>query len=348
LIKATVTMATFMYVRNTMDITYSNPHCALRVVNETDPVAFSKHPYWKDLTYDESCSGSLLEKWVNNQMKGGATNERFYMEFFLYFFTFVLAPALLLKALYDSFAASDLFSNIPSKLWKGGWSALFGLFAASIMLMHTHFAIDILYLCGGIYHHAMASQPGIDDKNGSVSEGYVIAGTWNRLFYNVAIFLMIKSSKRLSECFNPYVVLALANVQMFMAVRQVGRMHPVYHDMARNGITPELQYALPYTSAWRAYKHCITHHDNGLSFSGDLFLDPLWDGFLLAFAYVHNSILHITAGSNAHFLASTIADGAMGMMGTGVMYFILSLFSRFIPASASAEAVAASGKKKAN
>ena len=43
--------------------------------------------------------------------------------------------------------------------------------------------------------------------------------------------------------------------------------------MVNNG----MDNAWPYTLEWRAYYHAVVHHRNGESFSGDPFLDPVYD-----------------------------------------------------------------------
>jgi len=60
--------------------------------------------------------------------------------------------------------------------------------------------------------------------------------------------------------------------------------------------------AWPYTLESRAYKHAIVHHESGESFSGDPFLDPLFDYQLFAFGILHNDVLKLTIGSPAHYL----------------------------------------------
>ena len=55
--------------------------------------------------------------------------------------------------------------------------------------------------------------------------------------------------------------------------------------------TKEMAGAWPYTDDYRAYKHCIVHHDTGESFAGDPVLDPLFDWQLHAFGNLHNNVL---------------------------------------------------------
>lgn len=329
LMKSSFVMTVFNLLREYVDPMYSNPHCALRVVNETDPFAYSKHPYWKDLVYDESCKGDNLTRWIEHQTIGNQIDERYITDLTLFFFTKVLAPASILYGLYHIFIKEGAQTGLLEKAKKLFFSLFVAYVGATVMLMHTHFDVDILFLTGGIYHHAVADAPAINYKTNTITEGYVLCGASNRVFYNIIVFYLLSTTfPRIRKLLNPALTIGLLQVTMFLAINQVGKMHPVYHDMARNGSTPEMDNALPYTHAWRAFKHCITHHDNGYSFSGDLFLDPLWDGFLDTMAYLHNHVWHITFGSPMHYLFSMLADAIMGMMGVGIIYgsaFLLSL-----------------------
>jgi hypothetical protein len=65
------------------------------------------------------------------------------------------------------------------------------------------------------------------------------------------------------------------------------------------------------------------HHRNGESFSGDPFLDPIFDSQLYAHSFLHNKIFRIEMGSNSHFIFSMIADMAMGLI--NVVVILMSL-----------------------
>jgi hypothetical protein len=41
------------------------------LVNETDPGAYSVHPFWKGATYDDSCAGEVLTQYRLNQFSVG-------------------------------------------------------------------------------------------------------------------------------------------------------------------------------------------------------------------------------------------------------------------------------------
>ena len=62
--------------------------------------------------------------------------------------------------------------------------------------------------------------------------------------------------------------------------------------MVNNGTYVDaMDNAWPYTLEWRAYYHAVVHHRNGESFSGDPFLDPVYDAHLYGHAYFHNRVL---------------------------------------------------------
>eukprot|EP01038_Epipyxis_sp_PR26KG_P009012 gene9012-12154_t len=330
--KAILTTTLFLIVREYFDQTYANPQCALRVLNETDHRAYQRHPFWKDLQYDVSlCDDMNLTAWVNHQsLGGGVLQEKQLSDLLVYIYSGLVAPALILYELYRAYKGYHVDGwkqHLLSSLWRLCTSAMFGLFSASINLMHSHYANDITYMTGVTYHHAVDKVVGISSS--VIAEGYLITGLGNRLFYSVALYLIVSKSKILSAHFNPLLLVAIFQLGMHSAIRQVAAMHPVYHLMALD--PSSLENALPYTTKWRAYKHCITHHDNGLSFSGDFFLDIFWDTFLYVYAFIHNQIFHLKVSSYGHYLLCTISDAVMGLMGVGVMYLCLRVLALFTP-----------------
>jgi len=228
-----------------------------------------------------------------------------------------------LYGLYRLFRSRNLLAIFPL--------TIVAYFAGIIVLMHTHFEADITFLCGGILHHARADKPGIDYKNNSVTEGYLYCGGLNRYLYALVLYWLISRDKRLKKYYNPWVAMGLMQLFVLFALTVVGKNHPLYHALAINGSTPEMDNAWPYTFAWQAYRHVIVHHDNGLSFSGDVFLDPIWDGFLYTFAFVHNTMFKIQLGSVAHFIVSTVGDIMMGLLSTGIIYILLHLGVSVMP-----------------
>jgi hypothetical protein len=318
LLKSSMVMSMFSLLRTYVDPMYSHPQCALRCVNETDPIAYSKHPYWKDLVYDETCAGDNLQRWIDHQTLGNQIDERYLTDCVLTFFNYVVAPVMILYGLYQIFTASK--NSFLKMGKKTAFSLVIGIIGSTILLMHTHFNVDIIYLTGGIHHHAVADAPAINFKANTITEGYVLCGTFNRIFYNFCLYFLMKSSPRITSVLSPELMIGLMQITMYLTISQVGQMHPVYHKMSENGSTPAMDNALPYTHEWRAYKHCITHHDNGYSFSGDLFLDPLWDFFLDGIAMMHNQVLKIPFGTPQHYAFSMVADALMGTMGIGLLF----------------------------
>jgi hypothetical protein len=319
-LKSLLLIAAFA-IHRTYNSLYSSPQCAMRLVNESDPGAYSRHPYWKDLTYDNSCAGEAMDRYIKNQYYN---DERWYMDTLVNMWTG--AGAFLV--LCTLFRVRDI--SIKA-VFTGLAIIIFAYFGATVILMHTHFEIDITMMGGGILHHARAEKPGIDFKSGSVTEGYLYCGSLNRLFYTLISYWLITRDSRLKKYYNAWFAIGLLQLILLAELTVVGKMHPVYHAMAINGSTPEMDNAWPYTKPWLAYMHCIVHHDSGLSFSGDVFLDPVWDTFLYVFAFFHNNLFNITLGSYAHVIANTIADMAMSVVGVAIIYSLLQLGVFLIP-----------------
>lgn len=52
-----MTIPALMGVFRMMDPHYASPNCLLNLVNMTAPDHYARHPFWKDLTYNDECSG---------------------------------------------------------------------------------------------------------------------------------------------------------------------------------------------------------------------------------------------------------------------------------------------------
>ena len=319
--KSVAVMGALSALREFVDPLYANPQCALRLVNETDPQAYALHPFWSGLTYDESCAGERLDAYIGNQ---SSKVEAFWQSTITYAWNLVgficIAWPICTRVLPKGIAGVG--HGIP-----GGFvSCLLSFVAGTVVLMHTHFEQDVTFMTGAIIHHAFAEKPGMDEKDQSMSQGYLLCGLLNRGFYSLVLYTLIRSSKRLRAVINPVVMVGGVQLFIWVALSEVKKSHVVYHDMVNNGTyTEAMQNAWPYSSAWRAYYHAVVHHRNGESFSGDLFLDPVYDAQLYGHAFLHNDVLGITMGSQAHFLFSIVADMVMGMVGIIVLFMYLHI-----------------------
>ena len=176
---------------------------------------------------------------------------------------------------------------------------------------------------------AESKSPGLNLEKGTISQGYLLCGMANRFFYSVVFYVLITGSPRLRAAFNPWVVVALLNLGIWLAVSTVKHKHPIYHQIA----TPEMANAWPYTFESRAYKHVIVHHDTGESFSGDPFLDPLFDWQLHAFGYLHNVAFGLTLNTPAHYAFATVFDHVGGAACMAVLWLYLHIGACIAPSA---------------
>eukprot|EP00615_Pteridomonas_danica_P013140 CAMPEP_0114345866 /NCGR_PEP_ID=MMETSP0101-20121206/12603_1 /TAXON_ID=38822 ORGANISM="Pteridomonas danica, Strain PT" /NCGR_SAMPLE_ID=MMETSP0101 /ASSEMBLY_ACC=CAM_ASM_000211 /LENGTH=140 /DNA_ID=CAMNT_0001482153 /DNA_START=638 /DNA_END=1060 /DNA_ORIENTATION=+ len=126
---------------------------------------------------------------------------------------------------------------------------------------------------------------------------------------------------------NPLVVVGLLNLTVWYAVNMVKHNHPWYHEVA----TPEMKSSRWYSQESRAYHHVILHHDTGESFSGDPFLDPVFDYQLYAFGYLHNKVFSIELGSAAHHAFNCVFDAGSGLLCSAIIYGLLHTASLILP-----------------
>jgi hypothetical protein len=321
ILKPLAILLPILFIRKFFDPIYCDPQCAIRLVNESDPRAFSVHPYWKDLTYDDSCTPDLLQAYRNGQFSlfEGWLQTNMTMTWN------ILAIITLTYLIFNSLKNGIGVMN-AIRISIGCF--IVGFFAGTLLMMHTHFEQDITFLTGAIIHHAEESSPAMNLKKSTMSQGYLLCGFVNRFFYSYIIYSFITKSKKLSAAFNPLVIVSLLNLMVWYAVATVKHKHPWYHEVA----TPEMKYAMPYSQESRAYHHVILHHDTGESFSGDPFLDVVFDYQLYAFGFLHNKVFGIQLGSLAHHLFNTVFDCASGLICNIIIFGLLHACAMFMPA----------------
>lgn len=319
-VKPVLAVGTFLALRAFVNPLYANPMCAVRLVNESDARAYSVHPSWSGMSYDDSCAGDNLKQYRENQfseVEGALQNNLTAM-------WNVVAAAVIVYQVWANMAWRGI-----GALVRGGFaSLLLGYMGATVVLMHTHFEQDVTFMTGAIIHHAEESTPGINLVKATISEGYLICGFLNRAFYSFILYKIIKSDARLARSFNPYVIAALTNIGVWLAVTTVKTQHTIYHQKA----TKEMASAWPYTWESRAYKHVIVHHDTGESFSGDPFLDPVFDFQLHAFGKLHNDVFGLELNTPGHYAFSTIFDLVGGALCIAILFLYLHIGACLIPA----------------
>jgi len=352
IVKSIAIFGAFAGLRATVDPIYSSPQCALRLVNESDPGAYAVHPFWKDLSYDDSCSGDQLTSYIANQ----SSKLESFLQVNLTNLWSLLGVLTILHTIFTRVQQKGILNvckAVPIAIVHFCMAFMFG----TLVLMQSHYEQDVTFMTGASIHHAFADKPGLDDKNGSTSQGYLICGMLNRLFYSFVVYNIIVRSPRLRRNFNPHVMVALVNIIVHIAVTTVKKSHPLYHEMVENGTYVEaMENAMPYTVEWRAYYHAVVHHDTGFSFAGDPMLDPIFDTFLTVHAYTHSNIFSIPGPSSLwHHIFSTGADMAMGGICVLIMFFYFyvgtSVVDKLYPSSEFLEGSAFSkvtGGKTAN
>jgi hypothetical protein len=291
-------------------------------VNESDPRAFSVHPYWKDLAYDNSCTPDILQAYRNGQFS-------LFEGWLQTNMTMIWNIIAILTLLYYVFNGLKNGISIKNAIRISIGCFIVGFFSGTLLMMNTHFEQDVTFLTGAIIHHAEESSPGINLEKATISQGYIICGLVNRLFYSFAIYHFVTKSKKLSAVFNPLVLICLLNLMLWFAVSNVKHYHPWYHEVA----TPEMKYAMPYSLESRAYHHVILHHDTGESFSGDPLLDFVFDYQLYAFGFLHNKVFGIQLGSPAHHMFNAVFDCASGIICNIVIFCLLHACAVLMPAT---------------
>lgn len=294
---------------------YCSPVCALRLVYENNYDGYSKHIFYKDINFNlNDCSQDQINKYIYNQENN---NERYYVNILANVCTILGVFFVIKNAIHLMITKT---SNIKFILMHLVYILLSSFFA-KIILTHTHFSTDVNILTGGIIHHAIDEKFGV--TNNSVTEGFLLNSFFNRILYCYIIYSIISKNDGLNKILSYIPLIGFTQIFLFVMVERVKEMHPIYHEMTKNGVSSNIVNALPYTHEWRAYKHCVIHHNNGLSFSGDLFLDPIYDFYLYLYSYVHNNIITIPVGSPMHYIVSICSEVFTTLIGVVLIYIFI-------------------------
>uniref|UniRef100_A0A7S2W3S1 Uncharacterized protein n=1 Tax=Rhizochromulina marina TaxID=1034831 RepID=A0A7S2W3S1_9STRA len=319
LAKSAATSLVLFGVQKLANPLYANRQCAMRAVNESNPVAYSIHPLWKDMTYDDSCDG-MVDEYADQQ-----TNDTAHMESLIGFYysrslIALFAVAFVLYAVDKIRKTGVICSAVNFAMLQ-----VLGFMMGTVYLMHVHFMQDITYLTGAIMHHARDKSLGLDAKRGTITQGYLTSGLLHRMYLQAAVYLTVSNSPRLRKFVSPVVAMGLLELWCVIMVNEVKKNHPLYHAYVSEH--PDMDPGAPYSWFQRAYMHCIVHHETGYSFSGDPLLDPLYDGTLEVYAWLHNKVLNLALDSTAHHVFSTAFDVLMGVSGVGLCWIIAQVCS---------------------
>ena len=146
IVKSVLMLGIFSMLRSYHDPLYSNPQCGLRLVNETDPAAYALHPFWKDLTYDDSCEGDSLQKYISSQSSKVESILQVCLTVTWTFLGLMATLWIVTTRVLFSQDILDIIRSVPG----GIATILFSFMAGTILLMHSHYEQDVTFMTGKI------------------------------------------------------------------------------------------------------------------------------------------------------------------------------------------------------
>ena len=303
-------------MRTFVDPMYASADCMLSIVNTTAPDHYKAHPFWKDLSYDNTCEGNeAMKEFLFSQIKGKVSETEFFLFSNFNRFFFLAAVAATVNSVYRN-GFLNLIHNARVNL-------LSCFFSRTFMLMFIHFADDNTYITGSILHHADTSR--WSDKQylhtGTIPRGFIMTYCWNFMWLMFAVKIMF-------DC-DPINILRKKNFlptlsQIFFSFMlfNFNKEHPLYHELAQpNGIK-----ALPFSLKYKAYKHVFVHHHDGDSFGSSAALDGFFSKCFYLFSELHNDCLGGLGGitSTNHYL---FVIGFDALMGVTILLIIYGMFT---------------------
>ena len=282
--------------RALLKIDYSNPHCVLRLVNETNREHYTAHIHWKDVNYNDSLCPDLQE--YVDQQYGDLSRKEFSLFKLFIIFPLMIVIAISIPKLYNFF--NDIYGALKNIFML----RMFYKSAGQIFLLITHFEQDLLLKLGNVHHANIES---FTEKNnltlvGTVPQGLLFAWICNVLWLHLVIYFSLKyiSPKRNTTMMEVSSQLSIALLDIMY---QMKYNHQRYHEIA----IPEFKNALPFTAEYMAYHHVLVHHVNGKSLGVVILWDTIFDKLADWYSAVYKN-LEINLGSWEDTLLSVAFD----------------------------------------
>ncbi len=301
-LKAMLIPSSFKVVRFVIP-KYASVHCLLRLVNETAPQHYENHPFWKDLTYDDSCED--LADFVLSQFD--RHNE------FIIFITFAkfLFVAAIGSIIYNLLGRN---SNVVISCFK---SLIPSYFTMALLFMGIHFSNDNTWFCGNIMHHADISEFTSKSNASTVDtipQGFLLTYMYNIAWMILCVYAIHKCNFSLSVAPISTTVLMAEYFKWFLKNR-----HTAFHDLAK----PEWQNALPFSFKFKAYHHVFVHHHDGDSFGSSAAFDGIFSIWFKIYSFAHNIVFNLEVNTVEHYLFAVVADTIQSI---SILLLVFGLF----------------------
>lgn len=304
LLRVLTILGLFNAGRVMVDKDYSSGHCLMKIVNDTLPEHFSKHPLFRDVIFKNDCN---TMRYLDMQKK---CDEKLIFERLTIAITIIV-----------------IINAAPH--WRSIFSLRFVValffttsFLAAFDFVYSHFAQDIIYFSGNILHHV-----DLEVLFGTrFPQGFAIVLAMTHIWSNIARAV---AARRISAIGNflPDPIWTLAGLLGQIITYCVGQItHPKMHDI----YTPELVNATLGSIEWKSYQHVNIHHGYGDSFGPTVFFDWIFSVGLYVFSYLHNYIFKVGLDSYYHYVLVIIFDTFLGLFvycaQTGLMLSISYLY----------------------
>lgn len=314
---------------------YNDGECLLKLVNDTDPTSFEKHPLWPYRGYDSECDS------VEYGLYQATTNPSELKAMNMYVKTATtLGFGYILRQAY---VLSDP-ALVPTVL-------IFGWLQGIEKQYETHYSIDLTRMLGALIHHS----PDIKErgKSGSVfgeslSHG-ILPITVMSDFSGSALFVAAHT------VVNAAVPGALYPVHYYLAGRfvthlkiafQTNYYHPLLHKLGRSPLPGWLAYIV---DDYRC--HITEHHERDgtcLGVTDFLITNEIYSYLMYVHGYLYETGI-VTLGSFSHHLTNYIMEYTLFVIGFAWFLSVLYIGAHVRPSKLGGYLGVSSGSKlKAN
>jgi len=288
---------------------YNDGECLLKLVNDTDPFSFGKHPLWPYRGYNSECDSIEYGLWQATSNPHELKAMNIYVKSF--------------TALGFSYLAHQAYTLgdpalLPTML-------IFGWLQGIEKQYETHYAIDLTRMLGALIHHS----PDIKErgKSGSVfgdslSHGILPISVMSD-FSGSALFVAAHTAV------NAAVPGVLYPVHYYLASRFIGHVkiafqtnvyHPALHRLGRSPLPNWLAFIV---DDYRC--HITEHHENDgtcLGVTDFIVTNEIYSYLMYAHGYLYSSGI-VTLGSTAHAMTNYVMEYMLLLIGYGWFLSVL-------------------------
>lgn len=296
-------------MRSYKDAQYASPECALALVNVTNPVHFANHWFFQRLKFDETACD--VPKYLEAQYSTFDFNN------FTQFSKGLVLSAFILL-IYDAFYQKTVLSfRFPIVL-------LLGYQLAVLHHCFSHLGQDIFYMVGILHHADTSNYTGQSNITfvDTMPQGLGFYIPISVLWASCVRTLLVRADPSISRLLSGPSLYAACVFGGYAVAYQVKESHTNFHALATNA----MEFSMPWSFEWTAYRHVFLHHLTGDSFGPHFLFDYVTDTMFRVFVFFYHDIFGASMNQRVMHEALVFAfDVFFGLIYAWLIWVVLRI-----------------------